>query len=163
RDEAYLEEKRMMEPAADRVERLRQLGNALREARCKLDEWRHHVICGVLFEEWCKARGIPDFTDRHVAIFDDAVADLIAGRLSGTSRVSRGRATTSETRAGGRDRRSAARLHHQSRVRVSKHHGTARRGRTWTVCPICYEILGSGGTPNPGAKRHQSYQSCKKA
>jgi hypothetical protein len=78
-DEAYVEEKRMMEPAADRVKRLRQLGNALWEARCKLDEWRHHVICGVLFEEWCKARGIPDFTDRHVAIFDDAVADLIAG------------------------------------------------------------------------------------
>ena len=77
-DEAYVEEKRMMEPAADRVERLRQLGNALWEARCKLDEWRHHVICGVLFEEWCKARGIPDFTDLHVAIFDDALADLIA-------------------------------------------------------------------------------------
>src|SRR6516162_9604592 len=62
-DEAYVEEKRMMEPAADRVKRLRQLGNALWEARCKLDEWRHHVICGVLFEEWCKARGISDFTD----------------------------------------------------------------------------------------------------
>jgi hypothetical protein len=78
-EEASVEEKRMMEPAADRVERLRQLGNALAEARCKLDEARDHVICVVLFEEWCKARGIPDFTDRHVAIFDDALADLIAG------------------------------------------------------------------------------------
>jgi len=72
-------EKRMMVPAADRVDRLRQLGNALREARSKLDETRHDVTCVVLFEEWCKARGISDFTDRHVDIFEDALADLIAG------------------------------------------------------------------------------------
>jgi hypothetical protein len=78
-EEATLEEKRMMVPAADRVELLLQLGNALGEARCKLDETRHHVNLVVLFEEWCKARGIPDFTDRHVGIFDEAVSDLIAG------------------------------------------------------------------------------------
>jgi hypothetical protein len=80
----YLEEeasaeKRMMVPPADRVEQLRQLGNALRKARCKLDETKHHVNLGVLFQEWCKVRGIPDFTDRHVAIFDEALSDLIAG------------------------------------------------------------------------------------
>jgi hypothetical protein len=79
----YLEEeesaeKRMMVPRADRVEQLRELGNALRRARSKLDETRHHVNLVVLFEEWCKAR-FPDFTDRHVAIFDEALAALIAG------------------------------------------------------------------------------------
>jgi hypothetical protein len=78
-EEATVEKKRMMVPAADRVELLFQLGNALGEVRCKLDETRHHVNLVVLFEEWCKARGIPDFTDRHVDIFDEAVSDLIAG------------------------------------------------------------------------------------
>jgi hypothetical protein len=78
-EEAMVEEKRMMVPAADRVELLCQLRNALREAGCKLDETRHHVNLVVLFEEWCKARGIPDFTDRHADIFNDAIADLIAG------------------------------------------------------------------------------------
>jgi hypothetical protein len=72
----YLKE-RMMVPVVDRVERLRQLENVLREARCKLDETRHKVTLVALFEEWCKAR-FPDFTDRHVGIFDEALADLIA-------------------------------------------------------------------------------------
>jgi hypothetical protein len=71
----YLEEE--VVPVADRVELLRQLGNVLREARCKLDETRQKVILVALFEEWCKAR-FPDFTDRHVAIFDEALAELIA-------------------------------------------------------------------------------------
>src|SRR5262249_50510941 len=51
-EEASVEEKRMV-PAAERVERLYQLGNTLREARCKLDETRQHVTLVVLFEEWC--------------------------------------------------------------------------------------------------------------
>ena len=66
-------------PAADRSKSLRQLGNALSEARCKLDETRKHFTLVVLFEEWCKARGIPDFTDRHEPIFYEVLAELIAG------------------------------------------------------------------------------------
>src|SRR5262249_43187465 len=72
-------EKRMMVPPADRLEQLRQLGNALREARCKLDETKHHVTVVSLFEEWCKVRGIPDFTDQHDPLFCEALAALIAG------------------------------------------------------------------------------------
>jgi hypothetical protein len=72
-------EKRMMVPPADRVEQLRQLGNALRKARCKLDETKRHVTLVALFEEWCKVRGIPDFTDQHDPLFCEALATLIAG------------------------------------------------------------------------------------
>jgi hypothetical protein len=80
----YLEEeakaeKRMMVPPADRVEQLRQLKNALRKARCKLDETKHHITSVALFEEWCKVRGIPDFTDQHAPLFCEALAALIAG------------------------------------------------------------------------------------
>src|SRR5262249_22176302 len=60
-EEARVQHKRMMPPTADRTKLLRQLGDALRDARCKLDETRHHVNLVALFEEWCKARGIPDF------------------------------------------------------------------------------------------------------
>jgi hypothetical protein len=77
------EEKRMMVPAADRVELLCQLRNALREARCKLDDARNHAIRGVLFVEWCEAHGNPDFTDPIMVLyetkFDKIVADVAAG------------------------------------------------------------------------------------
>ena len=82
-EEARAEEKRMMVPPADRVELLCQLGNALREARCKLDDARNHVIRGVLFVEWCEAHGNPDFTDPIMGLydtkFDKVVADMVAG------------------------------------------------------------------------------------
>jgi hypothetical protein len=65
------------------IELLRELGNALREARCKLGEARHHVTRGVLFVEWCEAHGNPDFTDPIIGLvenkFDDVVADVVAG------------------------------------------------------------------------------------
>lgn len=65
-------------PAADHVELLRELRNALSQARCKLNETRSRALV-VLFDEWCKARGIPNFDDRHEPIFHEVLADLIAG------------------------------------------------------------------------------------
>ena len=66
--EARAEEKQKV-PTAARSKSLRQLGNTLSQARCKIDEARH-IALGVLFVEWCKAHGIPDFTDQHGPIFD---------------------------------------------------------------------------------------------
>jgi len=79
-EEAWVEEKRM--PAADLVKLLRQLGNALREARCKLDEARHHVICGVLFGEWCEAHGNPDFTDPIMGLYQNKFDTMVAGVIA---------------------------------------------------------------------------------
>ena len=75
--EARSEEKQKL-PASQHRKSLRELGNALSQARCKLDETKGRALV-VLFEEWCKARGIPDFDDRHVPIFNEVLADRIAG------------------------------------------------------------------------------------
>ena len=82
RREASVKQKQMV-PATDRVELLRQLGNALSEARCKLDEARHHDIRGVLFVEWCGAHGNPDFTDPIIDRFDIDFDEVVAGVVAG--------------------------------------------------------------------------------
>jgi hypothetical protein len=76
-------EKRMVVPPADRVEQLRQLGNALREARCKLDNAQNHVIRGVLFVEWCEAHGSPDFTDPIIGLYESNFDKVVAGVVAG--------------------------------------------------------------------------------
>lgn len=76
------EEKQLMVPAANRVELLRQLGNALRQARCKLDEARHHD-CGALFVEWCEAHGNPDFTDPIMGLYEAKLDEVVAGVVAG--------------------------------------------------------------------------------
>jgi hypothetical protein len=83
KEEARVEQKQMMVPAADRVEQLLQLGNVLREARCRVDGVIHDDIRGWLFVEWCEANGNPDFTDPIIGLFenkfDNVVADAVAG------------------------------------------------------------------------------------
>jgi hypothetical protein len=94
RDEARVEQKRMGVSAADRVKLLLELENALKEARCKLDEAWHHDICGVLFVEWCEAHGNPDFTDPIIDAahrkFDNVVAGVLGGLADLATGASRG-------------------------------------------------------------------------
>jgi hypothetical protein len=80
--EPRAEQRQKMVPAARRVELLHELGKALREARCKLDEARHSDIRGRLFVEWCEAHGNPDlleFLDLVGRRFDEVVAGVITG------------------------------------------------------------------------------------
>jgi hypothetical protein len=102
RDEARVEQKRMGVSAADGVKLLFELENALKEARCKLDEAWHHDICHMLFVTWCEAHRNPDFTDPIIDLFrrefDEVVtgvvvvlADLATAASSAAERVRRKR------------------------------------------------------------------------
>jgi hypothetical protein len=76
-------QKRLSEtPAPDRIKLLRQLGDALSQARRKADEVVP-VFHGTLFVEWCVANGNPDFTDpiieHYGAAFDEMVEKMVAG------------------------------------------------------------------------------------
>jgi hypothetical protein len=82
RDEASVKQKQMEIPATDRVELLHQLGNALSEARRKIDEVTQHDVRGRLFLAWCEAHGDPDlleFIDHLNVKFDKEVASVVAG------------------------------------------------------------------------------------
>jgi hypothetical protein len=77
--EVDIEDRRSAVPASKRVEKLVQLGNALRGARQTSDEVMPVVRCH-LVDEWCEANGYgnPDFSDQYDAAFDDLVAGLTA-------------------------------------------------------------------------------------
>jgi hypothetical protein len=62
RSEAEVSQEQAMMPAGDRVKLLRQLGNALRDARCTADE-AMKTVRGHWFVEWAEANGNPDFLD----------------------------------------------------------------------------------------------------
>jgi hypothetical protein len=82
RNEATVAQDRKAVPAADRVKLLRELGNALREARCKLEAASHHDLRGAWFVEWCVTHGDPDlleFLEFFENQFDKCVADVVAG------------------------------------------------------------------------------------
>jgi hypothetical protein len=81
RKEASVGQKQMEAPAADRVKLLHQLGNALGEARCKVNEATQHDVRGRLFLAWCEAHGDPDlleFIDHLDVKFDEVVAGVVA-------------------------------------------------------------------------------------
>ena len=67
--------------AAERIKLLRQLGDALSQARRKADE-TVSVFHGRLFVEWCVANGNPDFSDpiieHYGAAFDEMVDKMVA-------------------------------------------------------------------------------------
>jgi len=77
--EIDIEEQRSAVPASERVEKLVQLGNALRVARQTSDEVMP-VVRGHLVAEWCEANGYgnPDLSDQYDAAFDYLVAGLTA-------------------------------------------------------------------------------------
>jgi hypothetical protein len=82
-DERSREKEKMKVPAADRLKRLLQLGNALGDARRKLDEAMHHAVRGGLYIEWCIAHGNPDFLDPIIDVFerefDRVTSDVVEG------------------------------------------------------------------------------------
>jgi hypothetical protein len=99
RNEADVSRKQAAIPAADRVELLLQLGNALGNAHRKVDE-AMQTVRGPLFLAWCEANGDPDLTDpimdRYDAAFDKAIASLsafetVAFRAAETVRRGQGR------------------------------------------------------------------------
>ena len=65
-------------PAGDRVKRLRQLGNALRDARRIADE-AMKTVRGHWFVEWAEANGNPDFTDPIIDRFEEEFDKRVAG------------------------------------------------------------------------------------
>ncbi len=88
-----------MMPAGDRAKLLRQLGNALRDARCKADE-AMKTVRGHWFVEWAEANGNPDFLDPIIDRFSEefdkrvaglAVLETAAFRAAETVRRKRGR------------------------------------------------------------------------
>ena len=68
-----------MMPAGDRAKLLRQLGNALRDARRKADE---AMKTSHWFMEWAIANGNPDFTDGRIERYQDEFETRVA-RLKG--------------------------------------------------------------------------------
>ena len=78
RREAEVSQKQAMMPAGDRAKLLRQLGNALRDARCKADE-AMKTVRGHWFVEWAEANGNPDFTDPIIDRFDEEFDKRVAG------------------------------------------------------------------------------------
>jgi hypothetical protein len=74
--EAHLNEKLSEAPAAERVKLLRQLGDALSQARRKVDEMVP-AFRGPLFVEWCVANGNPDFTDPIIGYYDAAFDEMV--------------------------------------------------------------------------------------
>ncbi len=66
-----------MVPAGARAKLLRQLGNALREARCKADE-AMKTVKGPWFVEWAVANGDPDFTDPRIELYQDEFETRVA-------------------------------------------------------------------------------------
>ena len=85
RREAEVSQKQAMIPAGDRAKLLRQLGDALRDARRKADE-AMKTAGSHWFVEWAVANGNPDFTspiiDRFEERFDKKVAGLAGSRNS---------------------------------------------------------------------------------
>jgi hypothetical protein len=77
------EEQNMEVPAAGRLKRLLQLGNALGDARRRLDAAMRHAVRGGLYIEWCIAHGDPDITDPIIDVFekefDRVTSDVVAG------------------------------------------------------------------------------------
>jgi hypothetical protein len=99
RREAEVSQKRARMPAGDRAKLLRQLGNALRDARRKADE-AMKTVRGYWFVEWAEANGNPDFTDPIIVRFEEefdktvaglAVLETAAFRAAETVRKKRGR------------------------------------------------------------------------
>jgi hypothetical protein len=82
-EEASVEQKQMTVPAADRVELLHQLGNALGKARCKVDEAMQDDVRGRLFLAWCETHGDPDLTDPIMSLFDAEFDKVVAGVVAG--------------------------------------------------------------------------------
>ena len=70
RNEAEVSQEHAMTPAGDRVKLLRQLGNALRDARCMADE-AMKTVRGHWFVEWAEANGNPDFLDPIIDRFGE--------------------------------------------------------------------------------------------
>jgi hypothetical protein len=64
-------------PTGDRVKLLRQLGDALSDARCKADE-AMKTVRGYWFMEWAVANGDPDFTDPRIELYQDEFDTRIA-------------------------------------------------------------------------------------
>jgi len=83
RDERSRDEQKAEVTANDRLERLRQLGKALGDARRKLDEAMHHAVRGGVYVEWCIAHGNPDFLDPIIDVFerefDRVTSDVLGG------------------------------------------------------------------------------------
>jgi hypothetical protein len=76
--DAGVNEQRSTVPASERVDKLLELGNALRVARQTADEVMPVVGCH-LFVEWCEANGNPDLTDPVITQYETAFSDLVAG------------------------------------------------------------------------------------
>lgn len=74
-----ISQKQAMMPAGDRAKQLRQLGNALRDARRMADE---AMKTSHWFVEWAIANGNPDFTDPRIERYQDEFETRVA-RLKG--------------------------------------------------------------------------------
>jgi hypothetical protein len=79
RKEASVGQKQMEVPAADRVKLLHQLGNALGQARCKVNEATQDDVRGRLFLAWCETHGDPDLTDPIIGLFENKFDEVVAG------------------------------------------------------------------------------------
>ena len=67
-----------MMPDGDRVKLLRQLENALRDARRKANK-AMKTVRGHWFVEWAEANGNPDFTDPIIDRFEEEFDKTVAG------------------------------------------------------------------------------------
>ncbi len=94
-NEASVEQKIATIPAADRVKLLRQLGNALGEALCKVDEAIQTDARDHWFLAWCEATGTPVLTDPIIVHFDaefyKAIASLAALKTAACLAAKQGR------------------------------------------------------------------------
>jgi hypothetical protein len=78
KEEAQIEQKRMLAPAGGRAQLLRQLGTALGKGRCTLNEVIQDDLRGHLFLAWCESQGDPDLTDPIMDQFDTNFEILVA-------------------------------------------------------------------------------------
>lgn len=77
RRQAEVTQKQSMLPATARAKLLRQLGNALRDARCKADE-AMKTVKGPWFVEWAETNGNPDFLDPRIEFYQDEFERRVA-------------------------------------------------------------------------------------
>jgi len=82
-EEADIEERRMLAPAADRAKLMKRLGTALCDGRCRLNEMMHDDLRGRLFLEWCEAHGDPDLSDPVMDQFDAEFEQVVTAVVVG--------------------------------------------------------------------------------
>ena len=93
-----MSQKQAIMPAGDRAKLLRQLGNALRDARRKADE-AMKTVRGHWFVAWAEANGNPDFSDPRIELYQDEFDTRVA-RLDGLEKAAHQAAETVRKKKG---------------------------------------------------------------